>query len=443
MTDIWAPSFSVYSKWEWVLRLYVGPLLLVGVCPLFVNVAALAVLEANGSIVHLLSERPLVDVLTSAFVFPTERSVKYVVSFAIFELALLVFLPGREFLGPISPSGEQPVHCKNGDKAFIITFACFAGLSGLGMIDPAIAYDELLAIMTTLNMSALFLAAFLFIKGLYFPSTKDHGGPEPYIFRFYEGEELYPNLFGVDMKNYVITRIGMMSWAVFTVSFSVASYRAHGGEFTYPLLGSAILNFSYVAKFFLLYEEAYLQAGDIAVDRFGFMLAWGTVAFMPLVHNLHTLQLVQQPGAMLYSASQVVAWVVMGYGLIFLNYDSDTQKYKVRQARGKLKVWGKDCEFIRAKYVTADGVEHESILVTSGYQGISRHFHYLPDIILLFMYCSPAGFDCLLPHTYFVYLTGLLLDRTVRLDRRCQKKYGKFWDQYCRKVPYRLIPGLF
>jgi 7-dehydrocholesterol reductase len=176
------------------------------------------------------------------------------------------------------------------------------------------------------------------------------------------------------------------------------------------------------------------------------MLGWGTIAFMPLVHNLHTIHLVEHEGwAILSSPSRLglIPWFVMGAVLIYVNYDADTQRLYARETKGQCDIWGRKCEFIRAKYRTADGKEHESLLILSGYNGLVRHFHYLPDICLLFMYCSPAGFDCILPHTYFLYLTTLLIDRTFRIDKRCQTKYGKYWEEYCRRVPYRLIPGVF
>ena len=138
-----------------------------------------------------------------------------------------------------------------------------------------------------------------------------------------------------------------------------------------------------------------------------------------------------------------VLYLLLGNTMTYLNYDSDTQRHRVREADGKCTVWGRPAAVIRAKYMTADGQQHNSILSCSGYQGLSRHFHYLPDIVNLFLYCSPAGFTHVLPHLYFIYLTVLLLDRTFRIDERCAAKYGKYWEQYRARVPYRLIPGVW
>ena len=54
-----------------------------------------------------------------------------------------------------------------------------------------------------------------------------------------------------------------------------------------------------------------------------------------------------------------------------------------------------------------------------------------------------AGFTHSLPYFYFVFLTLLLFDRAFRDDARCASKYGKFWEQYCRLVPYKVVPLIF
>ena len=48
-----------------------------------------------------------------------------------------------------------------------------------------------------LNAFALLFCAFLCIKGLYFPSTKDSGSSGNVVVDFYWGTELYPRVWGV------------------------------------------------------------------------------------------------------------------------------------------------------------------------------------------------------------------------------------------------------
>jgi 7-dehydrocholesterol reductase len=98
---------------------------------------------------------------------------------------------------------------------------------------------------------------------------------------------------------------------------------------------------------------------------------------------------------------------------------------------------------IVADYQTADGEKKQSLLLASGWWGLSRHFHYVPEIAVAISWSIPCQFSNFLPWVYPTYLTILLVDRAMRDDRRCQAKYGVFWDQYRQKVPYRILPGLF
>ena len=44
---------------------------------------------------------------------------------------------------------------------------------------------------------------------------------------------------------------------------------------------------------------------------------------------------------------------------------------------------------------------------------------------------------------YPFFLTILLAERAKRDERKCQKKYGRFYDMYSKKVPYLIVPGIY
>lgn len=48
-----------------------------------------------------------------------------------------------------------------------------------------------------------------------------------------------------------------------------------------------------------------------------------------------------------------------------------------------------------------------------------------------------------LPYLYFIFLVVLLSDRARRDDQRCRSKYGTYWDEYCRRVPFKMIPSIY
>ena len=114
--------------------------------------------------------------------------------------------------------------------------------------------------------------------------------------------------------------------------------------------------------------------------------------------------------------SPPVAGVIFALGClsIWINYDADRQRQFVRQKKGECLVWGKPPTLVRAKYTTTAGEERESLLLASGWWGVSRHFHYIPEITASFFWCSPALTGAFYPYFYVLYLTILLTDRAFR-----------------------------
>jgi len=82
-------------------------------------------------------------------------------------------------------------------------------------------------------------------------------------------------------------------------------------------------------------------------------------------------------------------------------------------------------------------------LLASGWWGLARHFHYVPEITLALAWSLPGGFTHFVPYFYVTFLTILLFDRATRDDKRCRKKYDVDWDEYCRRVPWKIIPGIY
>ena len=131
---------------------------------------------------------------------------------------------------------------------------------------------------------------------------------------------------------------------------------------------------------------------------------------------------------------------VAGYA-IFLS--ANRQRDRFRQAGGPCSIWGREATFVPATYLTADGVVHQTRLLTSGWWGIARHANYVGDVLMAIAFSLTCGFKHLLPYSYPIFLTILLVHRVYRDDRRCRAKYGPAWDAYCTTVPYRIVPGLW
>lgn len=182
---------------------------------------------------------------------------------------------------------------------------------------------------------------------------------------------------------------------------------------------------------------------DIQHDRAGYYICWGCMVWVPCVYTSQTFYLIDHP---VHLSLPVAALnFVAGVLAIWCNYDADNQRWLCRSSNGECKIWGAKPDVIVAKYTVGDGAdkkEKTSLLLVSGWWSISRHFHYVPEILASFLWSCPAGFDSFMPYFYVVYLTILLVDRAWRDDERCSNKYGKHWAKYCERVPWKIVPGI-
>ena len=153
---------------------------------------------------------------------------------------------------------------------------------------------------------------------------------------------------------------------------------------------------------------------------------------MPFNFSLQSQYLVyHDPALPLWAVPLLVIFNFAGY---YIFRSSNLQKHRFRRDPDTL-IWGKKPEFIATKRGTK--------LLTSGWWGVARHSNYLGDLMMALAWCLPCLFSHITPYFYFIYFAPLLIDRERRDHKECQKKYGSDWDTYCKKVRYRIVPGLY
>ncbi|KAM7513751.1 hypothetical protein LguiA_003334 [Lonicera macranthoides] len=418
---------------------YASMLSLLSLCPPFVILLWYTMVHADGSIYQTFDYlrqhglQGFIDVWPR----PTAIAWKIIAAYAAFEAALQLLLPGRRVEGPISPAGNKPVYKANGLAAYAVTLITYLGLwCGFVFLIPLVELPG--------GFSSLLEKKFCFSIGVWdiqpcnrghvAPSSTDSGSCGNIIIDFYWGMELYPRIGkNFDIKVFTNCRFGMMSWAVLAVTYCIKQYEANG-EVADSMLVNTALMLIYVTKFFW-WEAGYWNTMDIAHDRAGFYICWGCLVWVPSIYT--------SPGMYLLSLYILVAGILC----IYINYDCDRQRQEFRRTNGKCLIWGKAPSKIVASYTTTSGETKSSLLLTSGWWGLSRHFHYVPEISAAFFWTVPALFNHFLPYFYVVFLTILLLDRAKRDDDRCRsnkaQRYGKYWKLYCEKVPYRILPGIY
>ena len=240
------------------------------------------------------------------------------------------------------------------------------------------------------------------------------------------------------MKVFTNCRFGMTLWPTLTLIWALKNYELYG--FVDSIWVSVFLYFVYFTKFFW-WEAGYMRTIDIMVDRAGFYICWGCLVFISGFYTSPVLYMVNQPVHLGWFWSTII--LMLGTISTGINYHADLQKQKVRETDGKCLIWGKKPVVIRAKYTLDNGDKRESLLLVSGWWGVARHFHYIPELCLAFFWAVPALFYNVMPYTYFIFLIFLLIHRTFRDEHKCSNKYRGYWKKYCEMVPYRMIPYVF
>ena len=426
------------------LRNSLGPLFLILMCPPFVMCMWYTNTALDGSLGvlwELMTQQGFMQTLYQIwqpYFWGSTTAWTIISCFVIFELALMRLLPGKIVYGPITPKGNTPVYKSNAILAFVTTITVFCVLTfGLGVFSATILYDNLGYILGALNIFSLIFCVFLYMKGRFFPSTTDASFTNNMLFDYYWGTELYPQVLGWHLKQFITCRFGMMSWGLLLISYC-AKQDALGG-LTNSMLISVGLQLLYIAKFFV-WEHGYLRSLDIMHDRAGFYICWGCLVWVPCIYTSPSMYLVLHPIQLSTWAAILISSV--GVAGILINYFADKQRLLTRATKGSCTVWGKKPITLLAHYKTETGEARQSLLLASGWWGVARHFHYVPELIAAFCWSVPALFENFSPYFYVCFLTILLVDRAFRDDKRCAKKYGKDWDKYCALVPYKILPLL-
>lgn len=280
------------------------------------------------------------------------------------------------------------------------------------------------------------------------------------IYDWFIGRELNPRVTipylntEVDIKSFMELRPGMLGWVMLNLAFMAKQYKSYG-YITDSMLMVTISQAIYVLDA-LYMESAILTTIDITTDGFGFMLAFGDLAWLPFIYSLQARYLSVHPVIL------GPAYVLMILGVQLFGYyifrASNNEKNRFRTNPD-------DPALAHLKYIqTHTG----SKLLTSGWWGQARHINYLGDWIMSWAYCLPtllAGYKltpsiltpgtrlvttdgmvgAAVPITYFylLYFAILLIHRQGRDEEKCRRKYGKDWDEYCKKVPCKIVPGVY
>lgn len=318
----------------------------------------------------------------------------------------------------------------NAIQTFIIAHILFPIGYCYFKLNVSFVYNHFLAFAVSAIVFSTILSIYLYARSFRKDATLALGGNSGYfIYDFFIGRELNPRIGSFDWKFFCELRPGLVGWVLINYSMLVAQYEKHGFV-TNSMILVCVFQAWYVLDG-LWFEEAILTTMDIVYDGFGFMLAFGDLAWVPFTYGLQARYLVDNPVALPWWA--IVAIVVLKLAGYYIFRGANSQKDQFRRNPNHPSV--RNLNTLTTKRGTK--------LITSGWWGICRHPNYVGDLMMALSWSLPCGFNHILPYFYVIYFTILLVHRQLRDEDNCRKKYGADWNKYCNIVKWRLIPGLY
>ena len=343
-------------------------------------------------------------------------------------LALHLLLPARVVTGYVrDPTSGKPLKYRLNGPLVLIVMAALWAIAGLLRVLPWdwLYYRRWPALAGSCALGLLFSFAVVlpakrvrraFVADLYFGREEN-----PQYFNGHMDAKMSLYLSGAVML--VLNLLGFLAHHVLFLGRSSSP-----GVILYCCL------FFWFAVDYLVFERVHLYTYDFFAERVGFKLSWGCLTFYPYFYAVGLWVTAELPDP------HTAPWLLVVYSCVFLagwvlSRGANMQKFlfKTRPERALLGI---------LKPITiTDG---EYALLCSGFWGVSRHVNYLGEILMAAGLTLALGFPALWPiWLYPLYYVALLVPRERADERRCSAKYGGLWKEYVRRVPRRIVPGLY
>lgn len=342
-------------------------------------------------------------------------------------LGLHLIVPARSTAGYVKDAAGAPLRYRlNGLRVLLVVVTLWAAAAARGLLPWDLFYVE------RWSMAAGACAAGLvFTLATVLPAPRVSAS---LLADLYLGRRENPQWGAgrVDAKMYLYL-VGAILLELNVLSFTARHLRLHRGDPSPGVLLYAGL-FTFFVVEYLSFERVHLYTYDFFAERVGFKLGWGCLVFYPFFYCVGLWSVAERPNPHTPLPLLVV------YGLLFfcgwaLSRGANLQKFLFKTEPQK-RLFG----LIAPATISGGGQQ----LLCSGFWGLSRHINYLGEILMAVGLALALGYPGdVFPWLYPVYYVALLFPRQHQDDRRCAEKYGALWGEYCRRVPYRIIPWVY
>jgi protein-S-isoprenylcysteine O-methyltransferase Ste14 len=339
-------------------------------------------------------------------------------------LALHLALPARWVDGYVTHADGRPYRYRlNG---LVVLFAT-VGLAALACRQGLLPWDYLWQHRWA-SLAGAAITGLVFTLAIVLPAP---AVKKSWLADFYLGRHENPQWGNgrLDGKMYLYLAGAVM------LELNILSFAAHHiltyGPSPTILLYTGLLSFFLVE--YLFFERVHLYTYDFFAERVGFKLGWGCLTFYPYFYCVGLWSAAGAPpggSALTLAAAALVFFVGWSFAR-----GANLQKFLFK-TRPEARLLG-----VLPATAISDG-RHR--LLCGGFWRISRHVNYLGEILMASGLALALGRPAdPWPWLYPLYYVALLVPRQIADDARCAAKYGALWDDYCRRVPYRIVPGIY
>ncbi len=248
------------------------------------------------------------------------------------------------------------------------------GLSALSPLPLHLLYDHYLSLAGTACIFSALLSIYLYASS--FSAGADGkgqvlakgGNTGSAVYDFFIGRELNPRIGPLDLKCFCELRPGLIGWLVINLGMAAKQFQraaaaspSHTGSVSLSMLLLVASQGFYVWDA-LYNERAILSTMDITTDGFGYMLAFGDLAWVPFIYSLQARYLVDRDPALSSAALvAILALQLCGYAIF-------------RLANGQKDAFRRDPEGDDVKHLRYLQTKRGTRLIVSGWWGAARTY---------------------------------------------------------------------
>ncbi|XP_041919175.1 delta(14)-sterol reductase TM7SF2 [Alosa sapidissima] len=342
----------------------------------------------------------------------------------------LYYLPfGPVELGGKGSNGKVLKYNCNSLHAFVVSSAVLVGMWSGCVFQACLITNRIYSLMYACYVVSLLMAIVVYLHSCKQQTSNEIHTKTGLLREFSLGKEISPRIAGIDMKQFFMVRIGFMGWGIVMICYLLAEIE-RDGLVSLPMLLVVIFQLLYIVEFFID-EASVLPTREFTNEGIGFLMIHGEYIYLPFCSSIPAFFLFHRP-LQINLPTGILICLLYGVGLVIYHFSNEQ--------KGRFRKDPSDPAISSLKTISSPTGQN---LLVSGWFGWVRHPNYLGDILMTWAWTLPCGFSSVLPYIPAVLCTNILRERANEIEEACQEKHGEAWQEYCRCVPYQLLPYIY